>query len=126
MACTGAYTTWWPWLRRLDAVGIVEGDDWDCHVQPPLPYALRFTITIGEVVEGRSVRATVAGEIVGTARVELSPAGDAATIVHFVSDLAPAGGPLRAFATIARPLVAWGHDWVISQGIRQFRAQALR
>ena len=122
---TGMYTAWWPWLRRLDAVGLVAEDVWSCHVQPPLPYSLRFTITLDEVVDGRSVRATVAGEIVGSARVELLPAGPAATVVHFVSDLAPAAGALRAFAAVARPLVAWGHDWVIDQGIRQFRGRAL-
>ncbi len=125
MTRTGAYTTWWPWLRRLDAVGLRAGDVWDCHVQPPLPYSLRFTITLDEVVDGRSVRATVAGEIVGTASVELLPAGPAATVVHFESDLAPAAGALRAFALLARPLVVWGHDWVIDQGVRQFRAGAL-
>ncbi len=122
---TGMYTTWWPWLRRLDAVGLVAGDVWACHVQPPLPYSLRFTITLDEVVAGRSVRATVAGEIVGSAFVELCAAGGATTVVHFVSDLAPAAGMLRAFAAVARPLVTWGHDWVIDQGIGQFRAGAL-
>ncbi len=126
MTRTGSYTTWWPWLRRLDgAGGLVAGEEWACHVQPPLPYSLRFTITIEEVAEGRSVRATVAGEIVGTAYVELVAAGASATVVHFVSDLAPAAGVLRAFAAVARPLVAWGHDWVIDQGVRQFRAAAL-
>lgn len=125
LTLTGTYTTWWPWLRRLEAEGLVAGDLWACHVQPPLPYSLRFTIAIEEVVDGRSVRAAVAGEIRGTASVELSPAGATATEVHFVSDLAPAAGPLRAFARIARPLVAWGHDWVIDQAIRQFRAGAL-
>ncbi len=125
MTRTGTYTTWWPWLRHLDASGLVAGDVWVCHVQPPLPYSLRFTITLDEVVEGRSVRATVAGEIVGSASVELIASGAASTVVHFTSDLAPAAGVLRAFAACARPLVTWGHDWVIDQGIRQFRAGAL-
>ena len=125
MARTSAYTRWWPWLRRLDAVGLRAGDVWACHVQPPLPYSLRFTITLDEVVDGRSVRATVAGEIVGTASVELLPAGPAATVVHFESDLAPAAGALRAFALLARPLVVWGHDWVLDEGIRQFQDRGL-
>lgn len=118
------YTTWWPWLRRLDAAGLAEGEVWVCHVQPPLPYALRFTITIGEVVAGRSVQASVGGDITGTACVDLTPLDDA-TEVHVVSDLAPSAGVLRAFARVARPLVTWGHDWVLDQGVRQFRARPL-
>lgn len=122
MTSTGDYVAWWPWLRRLDAVGLTAGDVWTCHVQPPLPYSLRFTITLGDVEPGRSVVATVAGDIVGTAQVTLSPAGEA-TEVHAVSDLAPAAGVLRAFARAARPLVTWGHDWVLDQGVRQFRGR---
>ena len=117
------YTTWWPWLRRLDATGLAEGEVWVCDVQPPLPYSLRFTITIGEVVAGRSVQASVGGDITGTACVDLTPLGDA-TEVHVVSDLAPSAGVLRAFARVARPLVTWGHDWVLDQGVRQFRGRA--
>ncbi|MEO5678566.1 MAG: SRPBCC family protein [Acidimicrobiales bacterium] len=125
MTRTGDYTGWWPWLRRLDAAGLVAGDVWGCHVQPPLPYSLRFRITIGEVVPGRSVVATVTGDITGSASVELSPGEGEATVVHVVSDLAPSASALRAFARVARPLVTWGHDWVIDQGVRQFRARAL-
>ena len=125
MTRTGNYTSWWSWLRRIDASGLVGGDVWACQVQPPLPYSLRFKITLDEVVEGRSVQATVSGDIIGAARVELSASGADATVIHFVSDLEPAAGALRAFAAVARPLVVWGHDWVIDQGVRQFRARAM-
>lgn len=126
MTRTGEFTSWWPWLRRLDARGLESDDVWACHVQPPLPYSLRFTITLGQVVPGRSVEAAVAGDISGTARVELEPTAGEGTEVHVVSDLVPAAGPLRAFARFARPLVVWGHDLIIDQGIRQFRAKAFR
>ena len=126
MTRTGTYKTWWPWLRRLEASGLVTGDVWACQVQPPLPYSLGFSIKLEEVVEGESVAATVTGDIVGTARVELSAGAGGGTVVHVVSDLEPTAGVLRAFAVIARPLVVWGHDWVIDQGVRQFRARALR
>ena len=119
------YTTWWPWLRQFDASSLAEGEVWACHVQPPLPYALRFTIRIDAVDPGRSVRASVAGDITGTACVDLSASGDI-TEVHVVSDLAPSAGVLRAFARVARPLVTWGHDWVLDQGVRQFRSRPLQ
>jgi len=125
MTHTDAYTGWWPWLRRLVAGGLATGEVWSCHVQPPLPYSLHFTITIGEVVAERSVEATIEGDITGTARVELSGGEGRTTVVHVVSDLAPAAGALRAFAAVARPMVTWGHEWVIDKGIRQFRHTAL-
>jgi uncharacterized protein YndB with AHSA1/START domain len=126
MGNTSAYTRWWPWLRRFDAEGLVTGDVWTCHIQPPLPYFLRFTITLDEVVPEASASATVAGDIGGTAGLTLLPGGAGGTEVRLVSDLAPASPVLRAFATVARPLVVWGHDWVLAEGIRQFKARALR
>ena len=125
MASTSAYTRWWPWLRRFDARGLVAGDIWECQIQPPLPYSLRFTITLDEVVPGRLAAATVAGDIGGTAELTVEPAGTGGCEVRLVSDLAPASGVLRAFAAVARPLVVWGHDWVLAEGIRQFEARGL-
>ena len=125
MARTDAYTRWWPWLRRLDATGLVEGDVWTCHIQPPLPYFLRFTITLDEVVQGELARATIAGDIVGTAEFSLAPTDDGRSEGRLVSDLAPSSPVLRAFALVARPLVVWGHDWVLDEGVRQFQARGL-
>ena len=125
MAHTSAYTRWWPWLRRLDAAGLVAGDVWSCHIQPPLPYFLRFTITLDEVVPTSSAAATIAGDITGTARFTLEPTDDGGSEGRLVSDLAPASPVLRGFAVVARPLVVWGHDWVLAEGIRQFKARGL-
>jgi uncharacterized protein YndB with AHSA1/START domain len=126
MGRTDAYTQWWPWLRRLDAKGLVAGDVWSCHIQPPLPYFLRFTITLEEVVPEVSASATVAGDIEGTAEFTLAANAEGGTDGRLISDLAPASPILRGFATAARPLVLWGHDWVLAEGIRQFDARALR
>jgi len=125
MARTSAYTGWWPWLRHLDAVGLVSGDVWACHIQPPLPYFLRFSVTLDDVVSGESVRATVAGDITGTAAFTLAPTDEGGCEARLVSDLAPASTVLSAFAVVARPVVVWGHDWVIAEGVRQFRVRGL-
>jgi uncharacterized protein YndB with AHSA1/START domain len=125
MARTSAYTRWWPWLRRLDAVGLVAGDVWSCHIQPPLPYFLRFTITLDEVVPAELAQASVAGDIVGTAAFTLAPAAGGGSDGRLVSDLAPASPVLRGFARVARPLVVWGHDWVLDEGVRQFQDRGL-
>ena len=125
MGNTSAYTRWWPWLRRFEARGLVTGDVWTCHIQPPLPYFLRFTITLDEVVPEASVTATLAGDIAGTAELAVAGGDAGGCDVRLVSDLAPASGVLRAFAVVARPLVVWGHDWVLAEGVRQFKAKGL-
>ncbi len=123
---TENYRSWWPWLKRLDAKGLIEGDRWDCVVQPPLPYALRFTVSLDEVVPGRLAVASVDGEIAGDARLEIDPLpnGDGCE-ARLVSHLAPMNGMLRTIAKLARPIAQFGHDWVLDTGARQFRARAL-
>ena len=125
LADTTAYRSWWPWLSRLDASGLVAGDVWSCHIQPPLPYALRFTVTLDEVVPEALARASVRGDVRGTAELTLEPADGGRASGRLVSDLAPASPVLRAFAVVARPLVVWGHDWVLAEGLRQFRVRGL-
>lgn len=119
------YRRWWPWLRTFEGSGLVVGDRWRCVVQPPLPYAVRFAVVIDEVVEGERVAATVSGDVVGTARVEIHGRDDGCDAL-LVSRLAPAGRVLRGVAAVARPVARFGHDWVLDAAARQFRARAVR
>jgi uncharacterized protein YndB with AHSA1/START domain len=120
------YRSWWPWLRRFDAAGLVPGDDWSCTVQPPLPYALRFTVSLEEVVDHERIEARVSGDIEGTARLEISARdGGSACEARLTSALAPRNGVLKLIAATARPVVRFGHDWVLDTGARQFRTRAL-
>ena len=50
----GAYRRWWPWLTELDGDGFDAGATWRCHVRPPLPYSVRFTLHLEEVEVGTS------------------------------------------------------------------------
>jgi uncharacterized protein YndB with AHSA1/START domain len=121
----GDYRSWWPWLRSFDhADGFAEGAVWRARVQPPTPWAVRFTLTLDEVDPVRSVVATITGDIAGTASIALSADG-AGSSIRLVSDLAPAARLLRAVAVAARPLAVWGHDWVLDQGVAQIRRKAL-
>jgi uncharacterized protein YndB with AHSA1/START domain len=120
----GSYRSWWPWLRRFDAAALEPGASWECAVQPPLPYVLRFTIVLDEVVEERRVGATIDGDISGTACIDIGRAGGG-TELRLRSSLAPANRYLRTVARVARPVVRFGHDWVLDTGARQFRRQAL-
>lgn len=125
MANVGSYRAWWSsWLREFDAASLSEGEVWRCRIQPPVPYAVRFTVTLDEVDELRRVAAHVAGDIAGTARVDLTPAGRG-TEVHLMSSLTPCHPRLRAFAVLGGPFVRRGHDWVLDTGAREFDRRAV-
>ena len=118
------YREWWPWLRTLEADRFAAGERWRCTVQPPLPYRLRFELTLTSVVECDHVEAAVAGDITGSARVTLLPTDDGCEL-RLTSSLAPSAVVVRLVARVARPMSAWGHDWVLDTGVEQFRARGL-
>ncbi len=119
------YPRWWPWLERFRAIGGFQaGARWACTVSPPLPYDVSFSVLLEEVDPARSVTARVVGDIEGVAALDLVAAEEGCT-ARLRSELAPANPLLRRAGAAARPLVEWGHDWVLDQGRRQFVAAAL-
>ncbi|CAN5191405.1 hypothetical protein BH20ACT3_BH20ACT3_00560 [soil metagenome] len=118
------YAVWWPWLRHFEAAGFAAGAVWACEVQPPLPYSLRFDVLLDEVVDGQMAAATVRGDIVGQARLEVDGDG-AGSRLHLESWLRPASVVLRTVSALGRPVARFGHDWVIDTGLRQFERRAL-
>ena len=115
---------WWPWLRTLDSDGLVQGTVSHCEVRGPVPYSLRFDVALIEVVPERLVDARVSGDIAGPARLDLAdhPGGCEARVSWNVELRDPL---LRAASRVARPLMQWGHDWAIDDGVRRFRRLAL-
>jgi len=116
------YRSWWPWLRQCDARCLAVGEEWHCAVQAPLSYRLHFTLHLDEVDEGRAVGATVSGDIVGSARFEISADGTGC-ILRLVSALSPHATVLQALTVMARPVAQRSHDWVLGTGISQLRDQ---
>jgi uncharacterized protein YndB with AHSA1/START domain len=125
LADVPSYPRWWPWLHAFDGRRLAPGQEWACAVKPPLPYVLHFRIRIETMEPGRSVDATVSGDIRGRAALTVAPAG-AGSEVRLRSELAPANRWLEAVATVARPAVRYGHDWVLDTGARQFATAADR
>jgi hypothetical protein len=119
------YPRWWPWLAefRPDG-GFEQGAAWSCTVAPPLPYRIRFDVVLEEVRPGRLVRARVRGDIRGDAVLTIDDAAQGSR-ARLVSQLSPANPVLRGVGLTARPLIAWGHDWVLDSGQRQFVQRAL-
>jgi Polyketide cyclase / dehydrase and lipid transport len=119
LADVSTYPQWWPWLREFDGAALAAGEVWRCTVQPPLPYRVRFAVHLEDVAPHSSVTARVSGEIVGTATLTISPA-DGGSTVRLVADLGPDRQALRALSVAFRPLVRYGHNWVLDNGAKQF------
>lgn len=120
---TDQYPMWWRWLREFDTDGVSglhEGMQARCVVRGPLPYSLRFAVRIESLTPGRLVETHVSGDLAGPARLELEPVdgGTSARLVWALEIVDPA---LRATTRTARPLMEWGHNFVVNRGVRAFR-----
>lgn len=115
------YPTWWPWLRGFDVEGGFSAESrWHCVVAPPLPYVVRFSIELDRVEPPRFAAASVLGDIRGHAQLTVEERAGDLSRARLTSALSPADPLLRRVASVASPLVRWGHDWVLDQGRRQF------
>lgn len=95
-----------------------------CAIGPPLPYVLTVDLLVVDVVPESLVDVIVSGDLAGPARleVEASPAGSTARLAWELDVRRPV---LRLAAGVARPVLQWGHEWVVSNGVEQFRRDAL-
>ena len=118
------YPRWWPWLRRFDARALAPGEEWRCTVKPPLPYVVRFTIRFDEVEVERRIDAVVSNDIEGPAQLVIEPSAGGSA-VSLTSSLRPTNTVLKAASLFGRPLVRYGHDWVLDIGAGQFASRAL-
>ncbi|HEX4819434.1 MAG TPA: hypothetical protein VFV00_04455 [Acidimicrobiales bacterium] len=118
---TSSFSTWWPWLRSFDPVPIEEGARTRCTIGPPLPYVLTVDLTVARVVEFETVDVDVDGDLRGPARLQLGD-GDGGTTARLHWTLDVQRPMLRRAAMLGRPVLQWGHDWVVRSGVEQFRA----
>ena len=114
----------WPWLRTLESPGLVEGTVSRCVVRAPVPYTVSVEVALRQVVPARLVVAAVSGDLEGPARLDVAarPGGSEASLFWELEARAPL---LRAASLVARPVMDWGHNWVVDTGVRQFRRKAL-
>lgn len=112
------YRSWWPWLRSFDGRALAEGERWACSVQPPLPYRVRFTIELVEVVEADHVTASIGGDVAGTARIDLVPCGTG-TELQLTAELRAATRWLGRVERWAHPVARFGHDRIIDRALDQ-------
>lgn len=124
LARTDDFPRWWPWLEGYHAEGLHDGASACFSVRPPLPYRLHLSVVIGHVEPGRCIEAAIGGDLEGPARLEVAPAtgGSEARLVWSLELRRPL---LVATERLARPAMVWGHDRIVSAGVRQFRDRAL-
>ena len=119
MGSVQEFQTWWPWLRHFSGGPPVTGASWACTVRPRVPYRVRFVVHLDDVVAEQRIRATVSGDVRGTALVELEPA-PAGTVLTLSSSLEPRRRLLRTVGLLAPPVARWGHDWVLTHAALDF------
>jgi hypothetical protein len=124
ISATADYQGWWPWLRTFSSRGLVAGDVWRCAVRPRVPYTVRFAVHLDAVEPPTAIEARVDGDIVGSARLLVAPCRDGCD-VRLMSRLVPRERRLSLLASVSRPLVRHGHDWILDAGARQFATQVL-
>jgi hypothetical protein len=121
VADTSRFPEWFPWLDEADLGPLEEGTTAHFTVNPPLPYKLRLRVDVLHVVPGMSVEGEVHGDVAGPARLEVGehPVGSLARLVWSLRVRRPM---LTAAERVARPLMLWGHDAVVSRGLDRFSA----
>jgi hypothetical protein len=93
-------------------------------VKAPLPYSLRFAVHVRRVIPKERVEADVTGDIEGPAELLVAAHPDGSTVrLSWTMELRSSF--LRAASLLGRPLMHWGHEWVVDNGVEAFRREAL-
>lgn len=120
-----SYQRWWPWLRSFEAATLAVDEVWRCSVKAPLGYSLSFSLKFEVVVPEHHIEASVRGDILGGAWIDLEERG-AASDVWVRSMFVPASPFLQRLSKFAPPVARLGHDLLLRQGARQFNERALK
>jgi hypothetical protein len=117
---TDQYADWWPWLRDADLPRLEAGTTARFSVVPPLPYRLAITLELVDVDPPWRIDATVGGDLVGSASLDLSPGGPSGSVVSLRWDVDVARPGLQRLARFGQPVLQWGHEMVVRSAIRGF------
>lgn len=125
LADTTSYPRIWSWLDDFQASALVSGGRATFRVRPPLPYSLGFVVTIDDVERAEHVHATVGGDVRGPARLVLSASATGGSRARITWELELVRPLLARLGPIGRRAMIWGHDIIVSRGIRQFVGRGL-
>ncbi len=116
------FEAWWGWLGEfsVDGDGLVDGAVLSGLVSPPVPYRMRVTVRLERCERPRRIDAVVAGDLEGSAFLELRPDGDG-TSAEVAWRIEMMQRSMRLAARVAAPLLRWGHDRVVEMTVAGFR-----
>jgi hypothetical protein len=120
------FEAWWGWLRefRLEGARLEDGAVLRGVVSPPVPYEMRIEVVLDRCLPPRRVDATVRGDLIGGASLELGllrTAAGACTVAEVRWVVEMTQRPMRIAARFAHPLLRWGHDRVVDATVAGFR-----
>lgn len=124
MADVDSYQSWWPWLRTFEANALAVGEIWRCEIVAPLRYTVAFTLKFDVVVAPFHIEASMRGDIVGGAWIDVEERGERCD-VWIRSEIFPASRFLRGLTRVLYPVAKSGHDAIITSGAKQFQERAL-
>ena len=112
----------WSWLHVVDATEaeLSSGVRLDGVVSPPIPWQMRVSVRMDEVVPGERIHATVSGDLRGPARLRILPEGSGSTVA-VAWCMAMQQPAMRVAARVSRRPLVWGHDQVVATTIRSLR-----
>lgn len=112
---------WWPSVRKVE---LIERGDEDgvgtvfrYTFRGWLPYSLVFDVRATRVEPSTVLEGTATGELEGTGRWVLEPAGET-TIVRYEWHVKTTRWWMNLAAPIARLVFTWNHNYVMERGRR--------
>lgn len=98
----------------------------DAETRGSLPYSLKYTLEVLEATEPAHLLLKSTGDLQGTGRWELTPAGEHRTDVVYYWDVTTTRRVLNLLAPIAKPFLARNHDQVMARGREAFTGELAR
>ncbi len=116
------FESWWPWMRdvRLEGTALSPGSVICFRIDPPIPFDLRISVSVTGSRAPEWIQGDVDGDLVGRARLELVPDGDA-TSATVSWDVEIADRKIRRMIHVARPLLLWAQRWAVEIALQGFR-----
>jgi hypothetical protein len=118
------YCQWWNWLERFEADEFKVGSDIPLVIKSPLWYRLHMTLHVDQLDPGRSMDATISGDLVGPASLLIRQTKQGCEVGiawHFVL----ARPDLKLVARVGRPVLVWAHQQIVDSALADFEDRVL-